>query len=83
MTGYQVYGKVFKLWVSGGRPCATDKEKARLCGPGLPVMAGAQAETGCILRNVELLSKDCANRGKAWQIPRAQALTPTPAPRCF
>jgi hypothetical protein len=66
---------------SGGRPC--DKEKARLCGPGLPVMADAQTETGCILRNVELLSKDCASRGKAWQIPSAKALNPYTRPQMF
>ena len=41
-----------------------DKEKARLCGPGLLVMAGAQTKTGCIRCNVELLSKDYADRRK-------------------
>jgi hypothetical protein len=46
-------------------------------------MAGAQTETGCILRNVELLSKDCANRGKAWQMPPANALNPYTRPQMF
>jgi hypothetical protein len=46
-------------------------------------MADAQTETGCILRNVELLSKDCASRGKAWQIPSAKALNPYTRPQMF
>ena len=59
---------------AGGHARPTRKRPGCVCGPGLPVMAGAQTETGCILRNVELLSKDCANRGKAWRIPPAKAL---------
>jgi hypothetical protein len=55
-----VFGRLRNAYIA----VATDKEKARLCGPGLPVIAGAQTETGCILCNVESLSKDCANCGK-------------------
>jgi len=37
-------------------------KEARLCGPSLPVITGAQTETGGILCNVDSLWKDCANR---------------------
>jgi hypothetical protein len=40
-------------------------KEARLCGPSLPVITGAQTETGGILCNVDSLSKDCANRRAA------------------
>jgi hypothetical protein len=38
------------------------KKKPRLWDRGLAVVANAQTETGCIVCNVDLLSKDCANR---------------------
>jgi len=37
-------------------------KEARLCGPSLPVIAGAQTETGGISCKADSLSKDRANR---------------------
>jgi hypothetical protein len=49
-------------------------KEARLCGPSLPVIAGAQTETGGISCKADSLSKDCANRRVAQNASR----TPTP-----
>jgi len=49
-------------------------KEARLCGPSLPVIAGAQTETGGISCKADSLSKDCANRRVAQNALR----TPTP-----
>jgi hypothetical protein len=40
-------------------------KEARLCGPSLSVITGAQTETGGFLCNVDSLSKNCANRRAA------------------
>jgi len=57
--------EIYRVLYIAGTGCATDMKSPRLWDRGLPVMAGAQTETGGILCNVDSLSKDCANRRAA------------------